>query len=667
MGFLFKIIIQLSAYLLSSLSTLHLVQSTVTAPLCTSSILRDSAICHSLNWHWCSITPLISGTNWCQKLEQTNTESGLHNDETLTLVVITVHEMLSALNDLDLLPGLNKHPRLRDEVKLSRKQGLACKNQTQAYAGLLSGALNTMEPRGWFSPNQAVAQRAFSRTLDVYQLFIDALLHSGNKTLECMETLDDHIHAANSRIADIRAATDQQINRLRGVWYFGGNRSHMADAEARLKVLTAAQTRTNAIHRMIWDLQAHLNELLTHTQVLYTFGSSPNVTGDSSPEAIQGLLDGSRNDKSDTLAGDKSLEKHWSRYPTQMGRQAGSYVDAISVLTLSLFLIPRTRRIMKTTVDTSSKTLRNYPRPLNTMANMRRNAYAYAEQAHRTEGAEYAFPICTRPWRITVSCSGQRARYNSGLSTWRLASKGRMPLGFMCRARGRGRELGGSESAVDQRANSRGRSGSDIEEQQGVAKDVGGSAPPGLCARGQWSGGVPVHAVDVAHEHVLLKEPPTVKRYRALNPDSFDTVVGHERERYKLDAVSRFSAIPRKTWTQRWQVSCFPEVVFKDLEQIEPLRDRSWEEAAGRRWSPPPRPFAKKVPEFVEQAVLAVWKEPTVQRAHDEREQLVLSRALTVCEELPGLDLDGERLVLSSTTLSSSKRHRLRRGAGARP
>ncbi|KAJ7656920.1 hypothetical protein DFH06DRAFT_1132133 [Mycena polygramma] len=625
MGFLFKIIIQLSAYLLSSLSTLHLVQSTVTAPLCTSSILRDSAICHSLNWHWCSITPLISGTNWCQKLEQTNTESGLHNDETLTLVVITVHEMLSALNDLDLMPGLNKHPRLRDEVKLSRKQGLACKNQTQAYAGLLSGALNTMEPRGWFSPNQAVAQRAFSRTLDVYQLFIDALLHSGNKTLECMETLDDHIHAANSRIADIRAATDQQINRLRGVWYFGGNRSHMADAEARLKVLTAAQTRTNAIHRMIWDLQAHLNELLTHTQVLYTFGSSPNVTGDSSPEAIQGLLDGSRNDNGQT------------------GGQL--YGRNLCLDSLSLSYTPHTPHYE----DNRRYVEQNPPQ-------LPRRPSGDGGGDVDDDGSDTGGPTL-----------GQRARYNSGLSTWRLTSKGRMPLGFMCRARGRGRELGGSESAVDQRANSRGRSGSDIEEQQGVAKDVGGSAPPGLCARGQWSGGVPVHAVDVAHEHMLLKEPPTVKRYRALNPDSFDTVVGHERERYKLDAVSRFSAIPRKTWTQRWQVSCFPEVVFKDLEQIEPLRDRSWEEAAGRRWSPPPRPFAKKVPEFVEQAVLAVWKVPTVQRALDEREQLVLSRALTVCEELPGLDLDGERLVLSSTTLSSSKRHRLRRGAGARP
>ncbi|KAJ7209961.1 hypothetical protein B0H12DRAFT_1079756 [Mycena haematopus] len=263
-------------------------------PLCAAPVLRDSDVCRavqsSLTRHWCSATPFISGTNWCQNIELTNTESGVKVEMFTPAVIINIHELLMAFDDLALMveeSGLNKHPLLCGQLKLVAENGLACKSEVQKYASQLSGALklivasatftlSIMEPPGWFPRrNQAEAKLAFHRALGTFDLYIHDLVRSGNQTSECIETLDNHIHATNYRLIETRQVTEQEIAHLVGIWsYLRGNRSLLADAQARLKILIAARIRTKTIHKMIWDAQAHLKELEINTQILRTFASA---------------------------------------------------------------------------------------------------------------------------------------------------------------------------------------------------------------------------------------------------------------------------------------------------------------------------------------------------------------------------------------------------------
>lgn len=152
-----------------------------------------------------------------------------------------------------------------------------------------------MEPPSWFPRNQAGAKLAFHRSLGTFDLYIHDLVRSGNQTSECMRTLDNHVRAANYRLTETRQVTEQEIVHLLGIRsYLGGNRSLLADAQKRLKIVTAARIRTKTIHKMIWDAQARLKELEINTQILRTFASAPRITGDSSREAMHGLSTGCR-------------------------------------------------------------------------------------------------------------------------------------------------------------------------------------------------------------------------------------------------------------------------------------------------------------------------------------------------------------------------------------
>lgn len=145
--FFFKIVRWL-LILSVSLPILHQLKSTIATPLCAAPVLRDSSICRvvqrSLDWHWCAATPFISGTNWCQNIEQANTESSAKVEMFTPAVITDIHELLMALDDLVLMveeSGLNKHPLLCGQLKLVAENGLACKNEVQKYASQLSGAL----------------------------------------------------------------------------------------------------------------------------------------------------------------------------------------------------------------------------------------------------------------------------------------------------------------------------------------------------------------------------------------------------------------------------------------------------------------------------------------------------------------------------------------------
>ncbi|KAJ7631943.1 hypothetical protein DFH06DRAFT_1140299 [Mycena polygramma] len=303
-------IFQLLAFLSALLSTLQQLQSAIVAPLCATPILQHSTLCRavhqSLNWHWCSAMPFISGTNWCQNIEKANTESG-YDSGMLTLVVITSsHQSLSGLNDLDQMSGLSNHPQLSGELKLGAQQGLACKKMVDKYATKFSAALNIlidsttltlsiMKPPTFFSLHRIVAKQEFQRTLEIFDAYIPDLMESGNVTLACLSTVDAHIQAADDYITETRRATEQQIKRLRGIWsYLGGNGSHLVEAQERLELLVTAQIRTQIVHTMIWDLQAHLMLLEAHTQVWRTLTASPSLTWDSSRQIIDMLSTGLR-------------------------------------------------------------------------------------------------------------------------------------------------------------------------------------------------------------------------------------------------------------------------------------------------------------------------------------------------------------------------------------
>ncbi|KAJ7190538.1 hypothetical protein B0H12DRAFT_1082922 [Mycena haematopus] len=224
-------------------------------PLCAAPVLRDSDVCRavqsSLTRHWCSATPFISGTNWCQNIELTNTESGVKVEMFTPAVIINIHELLMAFDDLALMV---------------EESGL---NKTSSPLRIVASAtftLSIMEPPGWFPRrNQAEAKLAFHRALGTFDLYIHDLV------------------------------TEQEIAHLVGIWsYLRGNRSLLADAQARLKILIAARIRTKTIHKMIWDAQAHLKELEINTQILRTFASASGIIGDGSREAMHGLSTGCR-------------------------------------------------------------------------------------------------------------------------------------------------------------------------------------------------------------------------------------------------------------------------------------------------------------------------------------------------------------------------------------
>ncbi|KAJ7430677.1 hypothetical protein B0H11DRAFT_2220187 [Mycena galericulata] len=312
-----------------SLLILQQLQSTIFAPLCALPFLRSSDVCRavqtSLDWHWCSATPFIFSTNWCQNIGLTNTvtESGAKVKRFTPAVISDIHELLMSLDDLTSTveqSSLEKHALLRSQLKLVVETGLACKNEVQQYVSHLSGALklvidsadftlSIIESPGWLPRlNQAEAKLAFHRTIQTFDLYIHDLVHSGNRTSECMGSLDNHVYAAKYLITETRRLTEQEIEHLRGIWsYLGGNRSLLVDARARLKILATARIQTKTIHKMIWDAQAHLKELEINSQILRTFASAPRITGDSSREAMHALSSGCRNIQDIMVGADDSL------------------------------------------------------------------------------------------------------------------------------------------------------------------------------------------------------------------------------------------------------------------------------------------------------------------------------------------------------------------------
>lgn len=135
-------------FLCVSLLILQQLQSTIFTPLCALPFLRSSDACRavqlSLNFHWCSATPFISSTNWCQNIGQTSTESGAKVERLTPAVISDIHDLLTALDDLTLMveqSALKKHVLLCGQIKLVLDTGLACKNEIQKYASQLSGAL----------------------------------------------------------------------------------------------------------------------------------------------------------------------------------------------------------------------------------------------------------------------------------------------------------------------------------------------------------------------------------------------------------------------------------------------------------------------------------------------------------------------------------------------
>ncbi|KAJ7868440.1 hypothetical protein B0H13DRAFT_1897151 [Mycena leptocephala] len=269
-----------------SLLILQQLQSTIFTPLCALPFLRSWDVCRAvhLNWHWCSATPFLSSSNWCHDIGQTDsTASGVKVGRFIpTAVIGDIHKLLVALDNLTLVAAESSldghaHALLRDQVKLVVETGLACKNDAHKYTSELSAdlilfidssdvTLTVMEsPPGWLPRrNQASAKLAFRQTIQTFDHYIHDLVHSGNQTSECMGTLDNHVHAAKHLLDEAKRLTNQQIDHLRGIWScLGGNRSLLADARARLKVITAARVQTQTIHEMIWDAQAHLKQLQT--------------------------------------------------------------------------------------------------------------------------------------------------------------------------------------------------------------------------------------------------------------------------------------------------------------------------------------------------------------------------------------------------------------------
>lgn len=151
-------------------------------------------------------------------------------------------------------------------------------------------------PPGWLPRrNQASAKLAFRQTIQTFDHYIHDLVHSGNQTSECMGTLDNHVHAAKHLLDEAKRLTNQQIDHLRGIWScLGGNRSLLADARARLKVITAARVQTQTIHEMIWDAQAHLKQLQTSCHSLRPFASAGDSSREAMHQVVHGLSSGCR-------------------------------------------------------------------------------------------------------------------------------------------------------------------------------------------------------------------------------------------------------------------------------------------------------------------------------------------------------------------------------------
>ncbi|KAJ7468343.1 hypothetical protein B0H11DRAFT_1921210 [Mycena galericulata] len=283
---------------------LQQLQSTIFAPLCwTGRVILPTYLPTYLRPTFSALfgsTPFIFSTNWCQNIGLTNTESGAKVKRFTPAVISDIHELLMSLDDLTSTveqSSLEKHALLRSQLKLVVETGLACKNEVQHVIDSADFTLSIIESPGWLPRrNQAEAKLAFHRTIQTFDLYIHDLVHSGNRTSECMGSLDNHVYAAKYLLTETRRLTEHEIEHLLGIWsYLGGNRSLLVDARARLKILTAARFQTKTIHKMIWDAQAHLKELEINSQILRTFASAPRITGDSSREAMHALSSGCRN------------------------------------------------------------------------------------------------------------------------------------------------------------------------------------------------------------------------------------------------------------------------------------------------------------------------------------------------------------------------------------
>ncbi|KAJ7736356.1 hypothetical protein DFH07DRAFT_779702 [Mycena maculata] len=311
-----------------SLLIVQRLQSAIFAPLCAIPLLRHLDACHamkmSFNWHWCSATPFITSTSWCQNIGRStdSEDSGGKVGRFTPAVISDIHELLMAVDDLTLMveqSGLKNHALLRGQLNLLVETGLACKNEVQKYASQLSGALSLIidsadftlsiiESPGWLPRrNHAEAKLALHWTHQTFGLYIHDLVHSGNQTSECMRILDDSVSAAKYLLTETRRLTEQEIDHLLGLWsYLGGRRSLLVEARARLTILTSARIHAKTIHKMVWDAQAHLKELEINSQLLHTFASAPRIAGDSSREAMHGLSSGCRNIQAIMLSADDS-------------------------------------------------------------------------------------------------------------------------------------------------------------------------------------------------------------------------------------------------------------------------------------------------------------------------------------------------------------------------
>ncbi|KAJ7015856.1 hypothetical protein C8F04DRAFT_1204941 [Mycena alexandri] len=291
---------------------LQQLQSTVFGPLCALPIFHSSDICRAMlvDRHWCASAPFISSSNWCRTVGQNTTRTTDGAIIRLSPAAITnMHELLAAVDGLTL--GVNGSS-LRRDVTLDRQLRLVvetadtCKNDVQDYVSQLSGALKIVSTSGRFtasiaeSPgwlpggNWAELRLAFYHTLQSFDSYIHELSRSGNQSVECISTLDAYMYATKDILGEAMRLAEQEIIHLLRVWW--GNQTLLADTQSRLRIVSAARVQAQTIHKMIWDAQAPLKELVTGTEALKTFAlQHHHMKADDFRVAIVAFMGGCQN------------------------------------------------------------------------------------------------------------------------------------------------------------------------------------------------------------------------------------------------------------------------------------------------------------------------------------------------------------------------------------
>ncbi|KAJ7163215.1 hypothetical protein C8R46DRAFT_1221997 [Mycena filopes] len=298
------------------LFVLQQLQSTLFAPLCSLPILHSSDICRavSVDWPWCASAPFLSSSNWCQSIIQ-NTARTTQGDSGAIIrsrpaAVTNMHGLLAAVDGLTQgVDGssLRQDITLDHQLRRVMETTAACKNEVQNYVSQLSAALKIVstsgrftasiaESPGWLPGHNRAEDRlrvAFHHTLQNFDLYIHELSSSGNQTMECLSILDASIYPAKNLLGEATQLAEQEVTHQLQLWW--GDQALLADMYNRLKIASAARVQAQTIHKMIWDVQGLLKELVTGGEALKTFALQRHTKADDIRVAIVAFMGGCQN------------------------------------------------------------------------------------------------------------------------------------------------------------------------------------------------------------------------------------------------------------------------------------------------------------------------------------------------------------------------------------